>query len=71
MASVHLELEDYEHPYPPNARNWMGTGKCNPKNASVGACPICWGHNAQVTLEKDHRGIQRVIVNNEVDEDGS
>jgi len=62
MATVNLSLEDFEHPYPPKARNWMGTGKCNPKNASVGACPLCWGENAQVDLVRDHRGIQRVVV---------
>lgn len=68
MASVNLDLQDYEHPYPPSARNWMGTGKCNPKNASVGACPICWGHGAKVSLQRDHKGIQRVIIENEVED---
>ena len=62
MQNVSLDLGDYEHPYPPSSRNWLGTGRCNPHHATQGVCVLCWGENATVMTYKDWNGKNRIVV---------
>jgi len=68
MNSVSLDLSDYEHPYPLSARNWKGSGRCNPFNATVGTCVLCWGEGARVMVYRDWNGKERIVVDGFVQE---
>lgn len=67
LKSVPTTLEDYSHKAPEEARNWLGSGKCNPKIGGY-PCALCWGENATVTvtealIQRDGKWIQERVIN--------
>ena len=66
-AAIPTTLDDYAHTAPESGRNWLGSGKCNPKLGSY-PCALCWGEHATVTvkdalIERDGRWIQERVIN--------
>lgn len=51
LKAIPTTLEDFDHHAPEGARNYLGSGKCNPKVGGF-PCALCWGENA-VVLVKD------------------
>lgn len=67
LTSIATTLDDYAHHAPKEARNWLGSGKCNPKLKGY-PCVICWGENATVTvsnalIDRDGRWIEERVIN--------
>lgn len=67
LSAIPTTLEDYSHHAPESARNYLGSGKCNPKIKGY-PCPLCWGENATVTvtnalIERDGRWIEERVIN--------
>ena len=58
---VPTTFEDYTHHAKEEHRNWMNSGKCNPRLKGF-PCVPCWGLNATVTVT------QRMNKNYEVEE---
>ena len=48
---VPTTFEDYEHHAKEDHRNWMNSGKCNPRLKGF-PCVPCWGIDATVKVER-------------------
>lgn len=67
LSSIPTTLEDFSHHAPEESRNWLGSGKCNPKLGGY-PCVLCWGDNATVTvkdalIERNGSWIQERVIN--------
>lgn len=67
LSSIPTTLEDFSHHASEESRNWLGSGKCNPKLGGY-PCVLCWGDNATVTvkdalIERDGSWIQERVIN--------
>jgi hypothetical protein len=66
LSSIPTTLQDYSHHAPEESRNYLGSGKCNPKLGGY-PCVLCWGENATVTvkealIEREGRWIQERVI---------
>tara|TARA_Y100001973_G_C5202504_1_gene338917 strand:- start:1615 stop:1956 length:342 start_codon:yes stop_codon:yes gene_type:complete len=67
LSAIATTLDDYAHHAPEEARNWLGSGKCNPRLKGY-PCVICWGENATVNvknalIERDGKWIEERVIN--------
>jgi len=67
LSSIPTTLDDYAHHAPEEVRNYLGSGKCNPKLKGY-PCVLCWGENATVKvtealIERNGSWIKERVIN--------
>lgn len=67
LSSIPTTLQDFSHHAPEESRDWLGSGKCNPRLGGY-PCVLCWGDNATVTvkdalIERNGSWIQERVIN--------